>query len=144
MSMQLYFPERDAWRAWLAKHHDHERVVWLVFYKKHTGRASLPVGAAVEEALCYGWVDSLVKRLDDDRFLVKFTPRTNTGRWSAINLSRMRHLIKTGRMTEAGLEKMDRGVKATVAPSRAPLPTPRIFTRALAANAKARANFARL
>ena len=64
-----------AWRAWLAKHHASESEVWLVFHKQHTRRASVAYEDAVDEALCYGWVDSLIRRLDDDRNARKFTPR---------------------------------------------------------------------
>jgi len=66
---------RREWRAWLQDHHDSEAEIWLVFPKRHTGRASLSYDDAVEEALCFGWVDSLIRRLDDDRYARKFTPR---------------------------------------------------------------------
>ena len=65
----------DQWRDWLDEHHASESEVWLVFYKQHTGVASIGYGDALDEALCFGWVDSLVKRLDDRRFARKFTPR---------------------------------------------------------------------
>jgi uncharacterized protein YdeI (YjbR/CyaY-like superfamily) len=143
--MQLHFAERDSWRAWLAEHHDKERVVWLVFYKAHTGRQSISTEAAIEEALCFGWVDSLIKRLDDSRYLLRFMPRTATGKWSKLNLKRVAHLVKTGRMTEIGLGKLDAGVKPVVPPTRKKSTTiPPLFRRALAANAKARKNFANL
>src|SRR2546428_201865 len=66
---------RAKWRAWLAQHHKSRRGVWLVFHKAHTGVKSLPYEDFVREALCFGWIDSLVKRLDDDRFAIKVTPR---------------------------------------------------------------------
>jgi hypothetical protein len=74
--MQLFFPDGDSWRSWLAANHDKERAVWLIFHKAHRGRSGVPYETAVEEALCFGWVDSLIKRLDEDRYLRKFTPRT--------------------------------------------------------------------
>jgi uncharacterized protein YdeI (YjbR/CyaY-like superfamily) len=143
--MQLHFAEREAWRAWLAEHHDKEPVVWLVFYKAHTGRQSISYDAAVEEALCFGWVDSIIKRLDDSRYLRKFTPRTDTGRWSTLNLKRVQHLVETGRMTEIGLGKLDAGVQPVVPPARRKFTTiPLFFRRALAGNTKARQNFTSL
>src|SRR4030095_1078478 len=70
----LYVTDRAAWRAWLEEHHASEREVWLVYYKKHTGRPRIPYDDAVEEALCFGWIDSIVRRLDDEKFAQKFNP----------------------------------------------------------------------
>ena len=72
----------DQWRDWLDEHHASESEVWLVFYKRHTGVASIDYKDALDEALCFGWVDSLVKRLDDRRYARKFTPRRADSRWS--------------------------------------------------------------
>ena len=80
--------DRQQWRAWLGKHHDSRPAVWLVFYKEHTGVNSIPYEDSVREALCFGWIDSLVKRLDDDRYARKFTPRQPASKWSAINRKR--------------------------------------------------------
>src|SRR6266496_294518 len=91
------------WRAWLAKHHDSESEVWLIFHKRHTGVASIDYQDALDEALCFGWVDSLIKRLDDRRYARKFTPRIADSRWSAINRKRYAQLKATGRLTPAGL-----------------------------------------
>jgi uncharacterized protein YdeI (YjbR/CyaY-like superfamily) len=74
-SKMLYVTNRDEWRAWLANHYASESEVWLIYYKKHTGRPRIPYEHAVEEALCFGWIDSLVKRIDDEKFAQKFTPR---------------------------------------------------------------------
>jgi len=142
--MQLHFSEREAWRAWLDEHHEAEREVWLIFYKAHTGISSICYEAAVEEALCFGWIDSIIKRLDEDRYLRKFTPRANTGHWSAINLKRTRHLIKNGRMTRAGLAKLQSGVQPSVPLTKRFLAVPVFLKRALAGNVKARENFTRL
>ena len=103
----LYVPNRDDWRAWLEEHHATETEVWLVFYKKHTGKPRVPYDEAVEEALCFGWIDSIARRLDEDRFAQKFTPRKDRGNWSELNLQRMEKLIAVGRMTPAGLAKLD-------------------------------------
>ena len=94
---------RRQWRAWLAKHHASSPGVWLVFYKAHTGVASLPYEDAVREALCFGWIDSLVKRLDDDRYALKVTPRKPASKWSDSNRKRWKELKAEGLLAPAGL-----------------------------------------
>ena len=94
---------RVQWREWLAKHHESSRGVWLVFHKAHTGVKSLPYEDFVREALCFGWIDSLVKRLDDDRFAVKVTPRKPASKWSDINRQRWMELNTAGLLKPAGL-----------------------------------------
>ena len=79
---------RVKWHAWLAKHHTSSRGVWVVGHKAHTGVKSMPYEDFVREALCFGWIDSLVKRLDDDRFAIKVTPRKAASKWSDINRRR--------------------------------------------------------
>jgi uncharacterized protein YdeI (YjbR/CyaY-like superfamily) len=90
------------WRQWLADHHASESEVWLVFHKLHTGKASVEYLDALDEALCYGWIDSLVKRIDDDQYARKFTPRKPGSKWSAINRKRYADLEKAGRVKPAG------------------------------------------
>jgi len=102
----LYVTERKAWRSWLVKHHCNEKEIWLVYYKKHTGKPRIPYNDAVEEALCYGWIDSTVKRVDDERTAQRFTPRRENSPWSEMNRERARRLIKAGKMTGAGLAKI--------------------------------------
>jgi uncharacterized protein YdeI (YjbR/CyaY-like superfamily) len=99
------------WRHWLHEHHDSESEVWLVFYKLHTGVASVSYQDALDEALCHGWVDSLIKRLDESRYARKFTPRRADSRWSAANRTRYAELMASGRMTAAGIDRppTDRG-----------------------------------
>ena len=103
----LYITTREEWRAWLTKHYQSETEVWLIYYKKHSGQPRIPYDQAVEEALCFGWVDSIVKRIDDEKFEQKFTPRRDCTKWSTLNKRRLRKLIREGRMTEAGLAKVD-------------------------------------
>jgi uncharacterized protein YdeI (YjbR/CyaY-like superfamily) len=93
---------RARWHAWLEAHHASSPGVWLVFYKDHTGRPSIAYEDAVREALCFGWIDSLIKRLDEDRFARKFTPRTPTSKWSDVNRARWRELEKAGLLQAAG------------------------------------------
>jgi uncharacterized protein YdeI (YjbR/CyaY-like superfamily) len=110
--MKTFSPKTvDQWRQWLAEHHDSESEVWLVFHKLHTGVASLDYKDALDEALCFGWVDSLVKRLDDQRYARKFTPRRADSRWSTINRKRYAALKASGRLKPAGINRAptDRG-----------------------------------
>jgi uncharacterized protein YdeI (YjbR/CyaY-like superfamily) len=101
--LQTFFArDSAAWRRWLERHHDSGRGVWLVFYKKHPGKPSVTYAEALEEALCFGWIDSIVKRVDDERYMQKFTPRTNPKKWSAVNLAHMRRLLAQRRVTPAG------------------------------------------
>jgi uncharacterized protein YdeI (YjbR/CyaY-like superfamily) len=94
---------RGQWRAWLAKHHTSSSGIWLVFYKRHTGQPSIPYEDVVREALCFGWIDSLIKRLDDDRYAIKVTPRQTASKWSAINRRRWRDLKTASLLAPAGL-----------------------------------------
>jgi len=106
LGKMLYVTNRKAWRAWLAKNHDRKNEVWLIFYKKHSGRPRIPYNDAVEEALCYGWIDSIVKRVDDDRTAQRFSPRRPKSLLSETNKERVRRLIKAKKMTRIGLEKI--------------------------------------
>jgi uncharacterized protein YdeI (YjbR/CyaY-like superfamily) len=97
--------DRKELRKWLSKNHKKERAVWIVYYKKHTNKPRIPYDHAVEEALCYGWIDSTVKRLDNDRTAQRFTPRNDKSNWSELNKQRVLKLIKQKKMTPYGLEK---------------------------------------
>jgi len=94
---------RKAWRDWLEKNHATSRGVWLVYAKKHTGLPSLTYNDAVEEALCFGWIDSKINPIDDAFFMQVFTPRNLTSAWSALNKARVERLIAAGLLTAAGL-----------------------------------------
>ena len=95
----------DEWRNWLDEHHGSESEVWLVFYKLHTGVGSIAYSDALDEALCFGWVDSLVKRLDESRYVIKFTPRKADSRWSTINRKRFAALKAVGRLKPGGIKR---------------------------------------
>jgi hypothetical protein len=99
----LHVRSRQQWRAWLQRHHASSPGVWFVFYKKHAAMTSIPYEDAVREALCFGWIDSLVKRLDDDRFVLKFTPRKPASKWSDSNRKRWAELEAAGALAPAGL-----------------------------------------
>jgi uncharacterized protein YdeI (YjbR/CyaY-like superfamily) len=96
---------RQEWRRWLSEHYDSQSEIWLVFRKGHTNISSLSYIDAIEEALCFGWVDSLVKRLDDARYARKFTPRKADSRWSTINRRRYADLKSRGLLEAPGLER---------------------------------------
>ena len=113
----------DEWRRWLAKHHKSESEVWLVFHKQHTGVASITYLEALDEALCFGWVDSLIKRLDDRRYVRKFTLRKADSRWSAINRKRYAELKAGGRLKPAGVDRAPTNRTYPVRPARYELPS---------------------
>src|SRR5215204_6440331 len=94
---------RAAWRAWLQKNHASSSGIWLVFAKKHSGIPSLSYADAVEEALCFGWIDSLLNPIDDTLYKQMFTPRKAKSVWSALNKQRVDKLIAAGAMTAAGM-----------------------------------------
>jgi uncharacterized protein YdeI (YjbR/CyaY-like superfamily) len=99
----LYAKDRKQWRAWLAKHHKTATDIWLIYYKKDSGKPRIPYNDAVDEALCYGWIDSLLKPIDSKRYAQRYSPRKPTSRLSDMNRERVRRLIAAGRMTKAGL-----------------------------------------
>lgn len=136
---------RRDWRVWLEKNHSAKAEVWLIFYKTHTGRTSISYDAAVEEALCFGWIDSIIRRIDGERFARKFTPRRTNSKWSKLNKQRAERMIKEGRMTEAGLaqirEAKKNGEWFTEALPRKELEVPQFMKEALATNQKALQNF---
>ena len=102
-----YAPDRKSWRAWLKKHHRAAEEIWLVFFKKGSGKPRVAYSDAVEEALCFGWIDSIVKAIDEKKYAQRFTPRKPRSQWSEMNRERMRRLIDAGLMTPAGLAAYD-------------------------------------
>jgi len=108
ISRTLYVSNRRDWRKWLEENYNTQNEVWLIYYKKHSGKDRIPYDDAVEEALCFGWIDSIIKKIDDERFAQKFTPRKNNNKWSELNIKRMKKMIKEEKMTDAGLNKFDK------------------------------------
>ena len=100
------FKNRAAWRAWLELNHDNQKVLWLAYYKKNSGKTSVTYEEALEEALCFGWIDSTVNRLDDERYMQKWTPRNEKSIWSASNKARVKKLTAEGRLAAPGLAKV--------------------------------------
>ncbi len=103
----MHMANVEQWRTWLREHHATESELWLVFYKKHTGKVALTYEDAVCEALCFGWIDGILKRVDDQKHMIRFSPRRRNSIWSASNKRRVTKLIAEGRMTEAGLAKVE-------------------------------------
>jgi len=97
----------EKWREWLVDNYERDEAVWLVTYKKHCGDKYVDYGAVVEEALCYGWVDSRTQRVDEDRTRLLFSPRRANSPWSSSNKGRVARLMADGRMTPAGMIKIE-------------------------------------
>jgi uncharacterized protein YdeI (YjbR/CyaY-like superfamily) len=104
---QVHAETRAEWRRWLAENHAGAPGVWLVSWKKATGRPAVGYDAAVEEALCFGWIDSMERRIDDERFRLLFTPRRPRSRWSASNVERVERLLAAGLMEPAGIAAVE-------------------------------------
>lgn len=141
----LYVKDHKQWRKWLEKNHATSKGIWLIYYKKDSGKPRIPYDDAVEEAICYGWIDSTLKSIDDEKFAQKFTPRTNCENWSALNCERVHKLKAAGLLTPAGLAKIPERVLNTAPPEKRPArpepPMPPVLEKALAANPKAKAFF---
>ncbi|HWK98468.1 MAG TPA: hypothetical protein VNQ55_00910, partial [Parapedobacter sp.] len=100
----IYAATGAEWRKWLDENHTTQQGVWLIQYKKHTDRPSISWSDAVDEALCFGWIDSIKKKLDNDRTIQFFSKRKPTGTWSKINKEKVKRLIAEGLMKQAGLD----------------------------------------
>jgi uncharacterized protein YdeI (YjbR/CyaY-like superfamily) len=103
-----FFRSPVAFRAWLERYHRTRRELHVGFHKRHTGKPSLTWPEAVDEALCFGWIDGVRRRLDAERYTIRFTPRNPKSTWSAVNLKRVRALRKAGRMRPAGMLVLQR------------------------------------
>lgn len=145
---RLYVTDRGQWREWLSEHHETEAGVWLVFYKKATSKPTIEYDAAVEEALCFGWIDSIIKNVDAEKYVRKFTPRNEKSDWSALNKKRVTKMIKAGRMTDAGLAKIKAAKKNGSWNEDGKTPrspgVPPEFAEALAGNEEAKEHFDKL
>jgi len=148
IGQQLLVRARAEWRAWLDKNHDTAKEIWLLRYRKHTGKATLPYDDAVEEALCFGWIDGIIKRIDDEKYVIRFSPRRRNSVWSDPNRKRVRRMITQKRMTPAGMrcvaEAKDNGRWAELPSPHVELKIPSDLAEALALNQQAQVNFANL
>jgi uncharacterized protein YdeI (YjbR/CyaY-like superfamily) len=102
----LEFADRNEWRAWLTGNHATETEAWLILYKKRYADLGLTLGDAVEEALCFGWIDGTLRSMDETRYALRYSPRTRDSIWSMSNIKRVERLLAAGRMTEAGMQKV--------------------------------------
>ena len=144
-SNEVYAKDRNAWRAWLQEYHSTEDEVWLIFYKKTSGKPSIGYQEAVEEALCFGWIDSLKKSIDSTRYKQKFTPRKIGSIWSESNKKRVDRLIKNDLMKEPGLKLINQAKKDgswdKIPVSQQPIDPPQEFIKALQENSEANIYF---
>ena len=106
----IFFAKPVVFRAWLEKHHQTKREQWVGFHRKASGRPSITWPEAVDEALCFGWIDGLRKTIDAESYKIRFTPRRPTSNWSAINIRRMKELVREGRVRAAGVKAFQKRV----------------------------------
>lgn len=139
------FEDRGAWRDWLRKNHSRKTEIWLLIHKKSAGRVGVAYEEAVEEAICFGWIDGKLRRIDDRRHVIRFTPRRAGSIWSESNRDRAERMIRRRRMTKAGLESVEVAKKnGRWAEARAPRKVPEIpddLAEALGADDRAARNF---
>lgn len=132
----LHVSTRSLWRAWLRKHYHTEKEIWLVFFKKHTGKQRISYNDAVEEALCFGWIDSTVRTVDPDSYAQRFSPRRPRSQYSQANIERLRTLVRQKRVARDVLPSLpDLAVERFVVPPD--------IRRAIRANGQAWRNFRR-
>lgn len=139
------FQNREAWRAWLQENHAARKEAWIVILKNHAPKNGIYYEEAVEEALCFGWIDGVMKSTPEAFYYLRFSPRKQNSTWSASNQKRVAQLIEQGRMTEAGLAKIrearENGEWDAAIRREDPSNLPDDLQKALAANAGAQANF---
>lgn len=107
----LYVINREDFRKWLEENHKSKKEIWLVQYKKATRKPSIDYVEAVEEALCFGWIDGLEKSMDTERYALRFSPRRPKSNWTETNKERARRLIAEGKMSESGFAALPPDVK---------------------------------
>lgn len=104
----MSFGTQAKWRTWLAKNHAKSDGIWVRFYKKASGVRTVVYSEALDEALCYGWIDSIVKKFDDASYVQRFTPRRKRSLWSQVNIAKVAELIKAKKMMEPGMKEIER------------------------------------
>ena len=141
----MQFAASAEWRDWLAAHHSTEKELWLILYKRHVANKGLSYREALDEALCFGWIDGILKRIDDEKHMIRFSPRSSKSIWSKANRGRAERLIAQGRMTRAGLSKIEQAKKngewyRELSNDEGPIVPPDLM-EALKSNRKAHENF---
>jgi uncharacterized protein YdeI (YjbR/CyaY-like superfamily) len=138
----LYARERDEWRAWLEKHHASKTEIWLIYYKKGSGKPSVHYEEAVEEAICFGWIDGKVKSIDAEKYMQRYTPRNSGSAWSDVNIKRANKMVRAGLMTRVGLDAFSAGKRnPRKIPSSKSFTVPEDLQSALAKRPEAMKNF---
>ncbi len=100
---EIFYPQiRNQWRHWLSQHHATKKEIWLVFYKKRAHKPTIGYQDALDEALCFGWIDGIEKSIDGERYVLRFTPRKTKSHWSQANISRFQVFNSQGLVLEAG------------------------------------------
>lgn len=142
---QTYARDREEWRRWLEENHQTASEIWLVYYKKPTGKPSVGYRESVEEALCFGWIDGIKRKIDEERYTHRFTPRNKGSKWSPLNIRLAEKMIRQERMTAAGLEayrqRKEHTAKALRARASQEIPLTPEIEKALRQNMKAWKNF---
>jgi uncharacterized protein YdeI (YjbR/CyaY-like superfamily) len=110
----LHLKDRTEWRKWLEQNSDRAQEVWLVHYKRHSDQISISHDEAVEEALCFGWIDGKLKSIDKEKYILRYSPRKANSVWSKINKDKAEILIAQGRMTHSGLAKIEDAKKSGI------------------------------
>ena len=141
-----YFKTDTEWEKWLEDYHDKENELWLVYFKKHTGKPGISYEESVRIALCYGWIDSLIKKLDDNRYARKFNPRKENSMWSESNKKRVEELISAGKMKPPGMRlikaaKQNGNWEKIIVPPKIDLSVPNDFNNALKKHPEAKSYF---
>jgi uncharacterized protein YdeI (YjbR/CyaY-like superfamily) len=106
-NLMFYAPDAAAWRAWLETNHQSVKAVWLIYYKKESGLSRVSYDDAVDEAICFGWIDSVIKKIDEFRSVQYFSPRKPKSNWSRVNKMRVERLEKAGKLMSAGLKMIE-------------------------------------
>ena len=142
---ELIVSDHLQWRKWLSDNHDKLDEIWLVYYKKHTGKASISYVESVEEAICFGWIDGKKRSIDEQKYAHRFSPRRAKSKWTPLNIKRAKALIEQGRMSKSGLRSFEQRVeydeRFLELRSQQETTLPESIENTLRANKKAWANF---
>lgn len=113
---KLVVRNREEWRKWLARHHADRKEIWLVYYRKASGKTGVTYDESVEEALCYGWIDGIQKGVDAETYASRFTPRKPKSNWSASNIERLRRLVAARKVAAPGLSVLPQDIRRRLKP----------------------------
>jgi uncharacterized protein YdeI (YjbR/CyaY-like superfamily) len=148
MKHEFVAASREEWRSWLMQNRSTVEEVWLVYYKKHTGKPSISYIDSLEEALCFGWIDGIKRRIDEEKYAHRFTPRKLNSKWSERNVRLAKKMIEECKMTPSGLssfkQRVSYGDKVFRAKSAKEIPIPAEIEDALKGNEKVWNNFINL